>query len=113
MIMFKNLGNMADLFKQAQEMQKKMAQSQEKLDGILVEGTSGAGLVHVIMTAKGMVKSLQIDPSLINPDDTEILQDLIITAINDARHKADTATATEMEKVTGGLPLPAGFKLPF
>ena len=81
--MFKNLGNMADLFKQAQEMQKKMAQSQEKLDGILVEGTSGAGLVHVIMTAKGMVKSLQQDPTIIHPDDTEILKDYNTNAIND------------------------------
>ncbi len=111
--MFKNLGNMAGLFKQAQEMQQKMAESQEKLEHITVQGASGAGLVHVDMTAKGIVKALKIDVSLINPDDIEILQDLIMTAMNDAKQKADAATATEMEKVTGGLPLPDGFKLPF
>jgi nucleoid-associated protein EbfC len=111
--MFKNLGNMAGLFKQAQEMQQKMAESQEKLAHITVQGESGAGLVQVDMTAKGMVKTLKIDVSLINIDDIEILQDLIMTAMNDAKQKADAATATEMEKVTGGLPLPDGFKLPF
>jgi DNA-binding YbaB/EbfC family protein len=102
--MFKNLGNMAGLFKQAQEMQEKMTASQEKLEAIMVHGESGAGMVQVEMTAKGMVKSLTIDPSLMN---------LVMSAVNDAKQKADTATATEMEKVTGGLSLPAGFKLPF
>ena len=111
--MFKNLGNMADLFKQAQDMQKKMAESQERLEEITVTGESGAGMVHVEMSAKGIIKSLKIDPSLVNPNDIEILQDLVTSAINDAKHKADTATATEMEKVTGALSLPAGFKLPF
>jgi DNA-binding YbaB/EbfC family protein len=111
--MFKNLGNMAGLFKQAQEMQEKMTASQEKLEAIMVHGESGAGMVQVEMTAKGMVKSLTIDPSLMNPNDIEILQDLVMSAVNDAKQKADTATATEMEKVTGGLSLPAGFKLPF
>ncbi len=104
---------MAGLFKQAQEMQQKMAESQEKLEHITVQGESGAGLIQVDMTAKGMVKALKIDVSLINPDDVEILQDLIMTAMNDAKQKADAATATEMEKVTGGLALPDGFKLPF
>ncbi len=111
--MFKNLGNMADLFKQAQDMQQKMTASQEKLESITVQGESGAGMVQVTMTAKGMVKGLTIDPSLLNPTDVEILQDLIISAMNDAKQKADTATSSEMEKVTGGLSLPAGFKLPF
>ena len=111
--MFKNLGNMTNLFKQAQEMQQKMTVSQEKLELIIVQGSAGAGLVQTEMTAKGIVKSLTIDKSLINLSDIEILQDLIITAINDAKQKADTATTSEMEKVTGGLSLPEGFKLPF
>ena len=104
---------MAGLFKQAQEMQEKMTASQEKLEAITVQGESGAGMVKVDMNAKGMVKSLKIDLSLMNPNDIEILQDLVMRAVNDAKQKADVATATEMEKVTGGLSLPAGFKLPF
>lgn len=111
--MFKSLGNMADLFKQAQEMQQKMAQSQEKLESIIVQGSAGAGMVQVDMNAKGSLKSLKIDNSLINPSEIEILQDLIVTAINDAKEKADKASASEMEKITGGVSLPAGFKLPF
>jgi len=111
--MFKNLGNMADLFKQAQDMQKKMAESQEKLEAITVSGESGAGMVQIEMTAKGIMKSLKIDPSLVNPSDIEVLQDLIISAVNDAKNKADATTAHEMEKITGGLSLPAGFKMPF
>jgi len=111
--MFKGLGNMADMFKQAQELQKNMTDVQEKLDSIIVTGASGAGLVTVEMTAKGTVKTLKIDPSLAKPEEIEILQDLVASAINDAKQKAEEASASEMEKATGGLSLPAGFKMPF
>lgn len=111
--MFKNLGNMAEMFKQAQEMQKKLAESQGKLDTILVVGTAGADMVTVEMTGKGTVKTIKIDPKLLNPDDVSIVQDLIIAAMNDAKEKSEKAASEEMEKITSGLSLPAGFKLPF
>lgn len=111
--MFKSLGNMAEMFKQAQNMQQKMTEAQQALENIIVSGSSAAGMVTVEMTAKGVVKSLKIDPSLIKADEADILQDLIISAMNDAKQKAEEASAAEMEKVTGGLSLPEGFKLPF
>ncbi|MFT6212532.1 MAG: DNA-binding YbaB/EbfC family protein [Alphaproteobacteria bacterium] len=111
--MFKGLGNMADMFKQAQELQKNMTSVQEKLDTIIVTGASGAGLVTVEMTAKGTIKTLKIDPSLAKPEEIEILQDLVASAINDAKQKAEEASASEMEKATGGLSLPEGFTMPF
>lgn len=104
---------MADMFKQAQELQKKMTEAQDKLDDITIEGSSGAGMVKVIMSAKGEVKSIVIDPSIIKPEEIDILQDLIVSAVNDAKQKAEEASAQEMEKLTGGFSLPAGFKMPF
>lgn len=105
-----NLGNM---MKQAQELQKKMAEAQNKLNEIEVEGTSGGGLVKVIATAKGSFKTISIDESLIKIEEKEILEDLIIAAINDAKQKGENAAQEQMKSLTGGLPLPPGMKLPF
>ena len=105
-----NLGNM---MKQAQQLQKKMAEAQSKLDEIEVEGSSGGGLVKVVSTAKGSLKKIKIDESLLNTDEKEILEDLIIAAINDAKQKGETAAQEQMKSLTGGLPLPPGMKLPF
>ena len=105
-----NLGNM---MKQAQQLQKKIADAQEKLNAIEVEGTSGGGLVKVIATAKGEVKRIIIDDTILKPEEKEITEDLIVAAINDAKQKAETAAQEEMKSVTGGLSLPPGMKLPF
>ena len=105
-----NLGNM---MKQAQQLQKKIADAQEKLNAIEVEGTSGGGLVKVISTAKGEVKRIIIDDTILKPEEKEITEDLIVAAINDAKQKAETAAQEEMKSVTGGIPLPPGMKLPF
>lgn len=105
-----NFGNM---MKQAQQLQKKMAEAQEKLNDIEVEGTSGGGLVKVISTAKGTFKRISIDESLLKNDEKEILEDLVIAAINDAKQKGEIAAQEEMKSLTGGLSLPPGMKLPF
>ena len=105
-----NLGNM---MKQAQQLQKKMAEAQNKLNDIEVEGTSGGGLIKVTATAKGSFKRISIDDSLIKQDEKEILEDLIVAAINDAKEKGEAAAQEEMKNLTGGLPLPPGMKLPF
>tara|TARA_B100001057_G_C22734445_1_gene905219 strand:+ start:819 stop:1142 length:324 start_codon:yes stop_codon:yes gene_type:complete len=105
-----NFGNM---MKQAQQLQKKMAEAQDKLNDIIVEGTSGGGLVKVSASAKGVVKGISIDESLIKTEEKEILEDLIVAAINDAKNKGETAAQEEMKALTGGLPLPPGMKLPF
>jgi nucleoid-associated protein EbfC len=108
-----SLGDMAGLMKQAQEMQGKMAEAQAKLDGIIVEGEAGAGMVKATASAKGELKSLSIDPSLFRPEDREVVEDLILAAIKDAQARAAEAAQTEMGKVTEGLNLPPGMKLPF
>tara|TARA_B100000242_G_C42701788_1_gene328287 strand:+ start:129 stop:452 length:324 start_codon:yes stop_codon:yes gene_type:complete len=105
-----NIGNM---MKQAQQLQKKMSEAQEKLNEIEVEGTSGGGLVRVTSTAKGTFKKISIDQSLIKDEEKEILEDLIIAAINDAKQKGEIAAQEEMKSLTGGLSLPPGMKLPF
>ena len=105
-----NIGNM---MKQAQQLQKKMAEAQDKLNDIEVEGSSGGGLVKVTATAKGSFKRILIDESLLKKDEKEILEDLIIAAINDAKLKGEAAAQEEMKSITGGLPLPPGMKLPF
>ena len=105
-----NLGNM---MKQAQQLQKKMAEAQEKLNEIEVEGSSGGGLVKVTATAKGVFKRITIDDTLLKTDEKEILEDLIIAAINDAKEKGETVAQEQMKSLTGGLPLPPGMKLPF
>lgn len=105
--------NLTQLMKQAQQMQAKMQEMQQKLDGMTVDGSSGGGMVKVTITCKGEVTSLKIDPSLVNKDEVEILEDLIVAAINDAKAKAQKLTEEEMSKLTGGLNLPGGMKLPF
>ena len=99
------------LMKQAQAMQQKMADMQAELDGIEVEGSAGGGMVRLVQTAKGQMKSVTIDASLMNPDEKEILEDLLVAALNDARGKAERATQERMSEITQGLPLPPGMKL--
>jgi len=107
------LGDMAKMMKQAQEMQGKMEQMQEDLNDIMVTGESGAGLVKATATAKGELKGLNIDPSIFNGDDKEVVEDLILAAIKDAQSKAQERTQEEMAKMAEGLGLPPGMKLPF
>ena len=106
----KNLGN---LMKQAQQMQAKMAEMQEKMAETEVTGGAGDGMVSVTMNGKFDLKTIKIDPSLVDPAEVEMLEDLILAAFNDAKVKVETATQEEMSKLTGGLSLPPGFKMPF
>ncbi len=101
------------MMNKAQAMQAKLQEAQDELGRLEVEGASGGGLVTVVMTAKGELKTVRIDPSLMTPDDREILEDLIIAAFADAKGKADRAAAEKMQSLTAGLPLPPGMKLPF
>ena len=106
----KNLGQM---MKQAKEMQSKMAEMQDKLSELEVTGSSGGGLVEITMSGKHQVKALKIDESLVDKDNIEVLEDLAVAAINDARTKVDNAANEKMSELTGGLQLPPGLKLPF
>ena len=106
----KNLGN---LMKQAQEMQAKMAEMQERLAEMTVDGAAGGGLVTVTLNGKGEMKGIKIDPTLIDPSEPEILEDLIVAAHGDAKSKAEARMAEEMKELTGGLNLPPGMSLPF
>ena len=105
-----NIGNM---MKQAQQLQKKMTEAQEKLSSIEVEGVSGGGMVKVIATAKGEIKRIMLDDSLLSIEEKEMMEDLIVAAVNDAKQKGEAASQEEMKSVTGGIPLPPGMKLPF
>lgn len=105
-------GGMGNLMKQAQEMQEKMAEMQERLATVEVTGSAGAGMVTVTMTAKGEARRLSIDPSLFDGEEKEVLEDLIVAAVNDARSKAEVVGQEEMQKLTGGLQLPPGFEMP-
>jgi nucleoid-associated protein EbfC len=107
------LGDMAKIMKQAQEMQTRMADVQGRLDAIEVEGEAGAGLVRVTASAKGEVRRLAIDPTLFVPEEREVVEDLIVAAVRDAQAKAMAAAQAEMASVTEGLDLPPGMKLPF
>lgn len=99
------------LMKQAQGLQQKMADMQAELDALSVEGSAGGGLVKVASSAKGQVKSVSIDASLMVPDDKEILEDLLVAALNDARGRADRIAQERMQEITKGLPLPPGLNL--
>ena len=103
-----NIGNM---MKQAQQLQKKMADAQEKLNSIEVEGVSGGGMVKVTATAKGEIKRINLDESLLKPEDKEITEDLIVAAYNDAKAKLRSLTTEEISKAAGGFGIP-GFKWP-
>ena len=114
--MFKGLGalgDMAGMMKKAQEMQTKMGEMQEELHNIMVVGEAGAGLVKATASAKGDLKALDIDPSIFNSDDKEVVEDLILAAVKDAQAKAADRAQEEMGKLTEGLGLPADMKLPF
>ena len=105
--------NLADIMKQAGQMQAKMADVQEKLELMFVQGRAANGLVKITMSAKFNLRSIEIDPSLMKPGENEMLEDLLMTAFSDAKAKAEAAAAEEMKSVTAGLPLPPGMKLPF
>lgn len=107
------LGDMSKMMKAAQEMQTKMAQLQEDMHNLIVEGESGAGLVKATCTAKGELKSLDIDPSIFNSDDKEVAEDLILAAIKDAQTRASEKAQEEMGKLTEGMGLPKDMQLPF
>ncbi|AML51303.1 YbaB/EbfC family nucleoid-associated protein [Falsihalocynthiibacter sp. S25ZX9] len=114
--MFKGLGQMGDMakmMKAAQEMQSKMAEMQDGLASITVVGESGAGLVKATATAKGELTGLDIDPKIFDPSEKEVVEDLILAAIKDAQAKASERSQSEMAKLTEGLGLPEGMKLPF
>src|SRR5208283_2832713 len=101
------------IMKKAQAMQAKLQEAQEELGRVDVHGASGGGMVNVTMTAKGDLKSVNIDPSLLTPSDKEMVEDLIIAAFADAKAKAERAAAEKMQELTAGLPLPPGMKPPF
>src|SRR4051794_21859587 len=105
--------NFDEIVKMAQEAQAKLMQATENLDKIEVEGVSGAGLVKIRASAKGRIIAVEIDESLLQPSEKQMVEDLVAAAINDARAKADQAAQGEMQKMTADLPLPPGFKLPF
>ena len=107
------LGDMAGMMKKAKEMQDKMAQMQDDLQNVTVTGESGAGLVKATATAKGDLTALDIDPSIFNSDDKEVVEDLILAAIKDAQAKAQQRSEEEMQKLTSELGLPADMKMPF
>jgi nucleoid-associated protein EbfC len=106
----KNLGNM---LKEAQKLQSRMAEMQAKLDTIEVAGAAGGGMVSVTLNGKGEMRKVKIDPSLVEPGEIEILEDLVVAAFNDAKTKVEAHVQDEMSKLTGGMNLPAGLKLPF
>jgi DNA-binding YbaB/EbfC family protein len=103
--------NLGDLMKQAQQLQARFQEAQERVAALEAEGQSGGGMVRVTLNGKGLAKAVRIDPSLIDPKDPGMLEDLLLAAINDARAKVDERMSEEMAKVTGGLPLPPGFKI--
>ena len=105
--------NFNNMMKQAQDLQKKMAEAQKKVESLEAEGTSGGGLIKIIVDGKNNVKSVKIDESLILKDDIEILEDLILAAFNDGKEKIQKKISDEMSSITGGLQLPPGFKMPF
>ncbi len=105
--------NLAGLMKQASQMQKKMEDMQAALEAATIEGSAGAGMVTLTMSGKGELRAIRIDPKIADPDDIEMLQDLIVAAHADAKSKIEAVAAEEMQKATGGLNLPAGLKLPF
>jgi nucleoid-associated protein EbfC len=105
--------NWAGTMKQAQQMQSKMQEMQAKLEAMEITGEAGAGLVKVTMNGKSDMRKLKIDPKIVDPAETQMLEDLILAATRDARTKVEAMMAEEMQKVTGGIELPPGMKLPF
>jgi hypothetical protein len=105
--------NLEEIMKMAQDVQNQMQAAQENLDKIEVEGAAGGGLVKIRASAKGRIISVDIDESLLQPSEKTMVEDLIAAALNDAKTKADAAAGPELQKMTSGMPLPPGFKLPF
>lgn len=105
--------NLASMMKQAQKIQAKMAEMQEQLLEMEVEGQAAGGMVKVVLNGKSEAKSLKIDPSLVTPEDAEVLEDLILTAFNDAKKKVEAAMQEKMQELTGGMGLPPGMQMPF
>ncbi|CAH0146505.1 YbaB/EbfC family nucleoid-associated protein [Roseomonas sp. CECT 9278] len=105
--------NLANMMKQAQQMQSRMQEMQAKLEATEVEGSSGGGMVKVRMTGKSELRRVTIDPSLMNADEREVLEDLLVAAHADAKQKVEATMAEEMQKATAGMSLPPGMKLPF
>ncbi|MCP4381660.1 MAG: YbaB/EbfC family nucleoid-associated protein [Hyphomicrobiales bacterium] len=106
------LGDLMGMMKQAKELQEKMQAMQDEVAAMSIEGASGGGLVSVTLNGKGEMKSIRVDPSLLKPDEAEILEDLIVAACTDARTKADATLQDKMREMTGGMDLPSGMKLP-
>lgn len=102
-----------EIMKMAEAAQAQLAQAQDNLDKVEVEGVSGGGLVKIKATAKGRILGVDIDESLLVPAEKSMLEDLVAAALNDARGKADAAANEQMKSMTEGLPLPPGFKMPF
>jgi DNA-binding YbaB/EbfC family protein len=105
--------NLGDMMKQVQELQARMQEMQAKLEATTVTGQSGGGLVQVTINGKGRMTDVAIDPSLLKPEEKQIVEDLIVAAHEDAKGKIEQQTAEHMKQMTGGLPLPPGFQLPF
>ncbi len=107
------MNNMSQIMKQAKAMQEKMAEMQKKIEETEIEGSSGGGAIKIVMNGKHEIKNLFIDPSIINPDEKEVLEDLIIAALNDVNKKIAENTNDQLGSISGGMGLPPGLKLPF
>ena len=107
------MNNLGQMLKQAQQMQARMQEMQERLATVEVTGVAGAGMVAVTLNGKGDVKKIKLDKSIVDPNEVEVLEDLIVAAFNDAKGRVERHIAEETEKLTGGLKLPPGMKLPF
>ena len=107
------MNNLGQMLKQAQQMQARMQEMQERLAAVEVTGTSGGGMVTVTLSGKGDVKKIKLDKSIVEPNEVEVLEDLVVAAFNDAKNRVERQVAEETEKLTGGLKLPPGMKLPF
>lgn len=105
--------SLEEIMEMAQNAQNELAKAQDNLDKVEVEGASGGGMVKVKATAKGRILGVTIDESLLKPEEKTMVEDLVAAAINDAKTKADQAAAEEMQKMTSGLTMPPGFKMPF
>jgi len=105
--------NLGQIMKQAQDMQNKMTEMQEKLSELEFTGSAGGGMVQVTLSGKTEARRVKIDPTLVEPGNLEMLEDLIVAAVNDARRKMESRVSEKMSELTGGLQLPPGFKLPF
>ncbi len=107
--MFNNMGNMQGMMKKVQKMQADMQKMQEEMKTRTVDTTVGGGVVTVVMNGEKMVQSVKIDPAAVDPEDVEMLEDLILAAVNECTKKVDDLMAQEMGKITGGMKMPGMF----